>query len=156
MAHELHQIIRVRFDFRCGYCGTSELQSGGELTIDHFQPQSAGGSDSLENLVYACFRCNLFKGDFWPSSETTQQRLLHPIRDISEDHFRLQPETGRLIPYTETGRFHIDWLHLNRTSLIERRRNDHRNHQYEQYISLLEEIITTQEELIRLYEEGLR
>jgi hypothetical protein len=29
---------------------------------------SPGGDDGDDNLVYACFRCNLFKADFHPTS----------------------------------------------------------------------------------------
>ncbi|WP_436621099.1 HNH endonuclease [Sorangium sp. So ce136] len=39
---------------------------GGELEIDHFHPLAAGGSDDVENLVYACTACNRFKGDYAP------------------------------------------------------------------------------------------
>jgi hypothetical protein len=146
MAHELHSLVRVRFGFRCGYCGTSEQQSGEELTVDHFQPLSARGDDSLTNLVYACFRCNLFKSDFWPDSETSERRVLHPLRDSGDDHFSIEAETGR---------FHIAWLHLNRDALVERRREEQHWERQQKYIALLEEIVARQKELITLYEEGL-
>ena len=32
----------------------------GKLEIDHFHPQAAGGSDDIENLIYACTACNRF------------------------------------------------------------------------------------------------
>lgn len=51
--------IRARATFACEYCGVKEDNAGGELTIDHYQPLAAGGSDGTENLVYACYRCNL-------------------------------------------------------------------------------------------------
>jgi HNH endonuclease len=55
MAHPRHEEVRGRYHNRCGYCSVSETETGGELTIDHFQPVSAGGNDSDDNLVYCCF-----------------------------------------------------------------------------------------------------
>lgn len=50
---------------RCWYCGT-ELTRKAEWSmdkpnIDHVIPVCDGGGDDLENLVYACFRCNSAK-----------------------------------------------------------------------------------------------
>lgn len=42
---------------RCAYCSKSAT------TIDHVQPKSRGGTDSWENLVACCLRCNNKKGD---------------------------------------------------------------------------------------------
>ncbi|NJL78763.1 MAG: HNH endonuclease [Richelia sp. RM2_1_2] len=33
------------------------------LTLDHLKPKSRGGSNSLENLRLACFRCNKSRGN---------------------------------------------------------------------------------------------
>ena len=43
--------------WRCAYC--SKVAN----TIDHVQPKSRGGTDTWENLVACCFRCNNQKGD---------------------------------------------------------------------------------------------
>lgn len=66
MAHPRLQIVRERYSNCCGYCGVSETDAGGELTVDHFRPLSAGGDDSDDNLVYACIRCNQYKGILLP------------------------------------------------------------------------------------------
>jgi 5-methylcytosine-specific restriction endonuclease McrA len=42
---------------RCAYCNRAAN------TVDHVQPKSKGGTDSWENLVAACLRCNNIKGD---------------------------------------------------------------------------------------------
>ena len=125
-------------------------QAGGELTVDHYQPLSAQGSDELENLVCACFRCNLYKGDFWAESGVN---LLHPVRDNMDDHFALDRATGLLVPLSPAGELHIDLLHLNRTALVSRRRDEVTQLAY---LHLLEEMIIRQRELIQLYEERLR
>ncbi len=120
MAHPRLQAVRQRYDFRCGYCGVSETDTGGELTVDHFRPVSAGGDDSDDNLVYACVRCNQYKGALLPQAMdiAQQRRLLHPLRDSLPAHLREDAQTGQLEALTETGTFHIEALHLNRAALI--------------------------------------
>ncbi|MBD7956385.1 HNH endonuclease [Microbacterium sp. Sa4CUA7] len=54
---------------RCGYCGSSAA------TIDHVLPRSRGGTNSWENLVAACVRCNNLKGDRTPQEMGWQLRL---------------------------------------------------------------------------------
>ncbi len=44
----------------CAYCGSSAT------TIDHVLPRSRGGSDTWENLVACCLKCNNLKGDRTP------------------------------------------------------------------------------------------
>jgi 5-methylcytosine-specific restriction endonuclease McrA len=56
ISQSVRQKIRESADFACEYCGISETDSGGELTVDHFQPISKNGGDEQENLVYCCFR----------------------------------------------------------------------------------------------------
>jgi len=41
----------------CYYCG--EIKT---LAIDHVIPRKRGGSDSNENIVFACYWCNMSKG----------------------------------------------------------------------------------------------
>jgi hypothetical protein len=120
MAHPRQQEVRERYHGRCGYCGVSDTDSAGELTVDHYLPVSAGGDDADDNLVYACFRCNTFKAAFLPTAEDVAhgRRVLHPLRDDPAAHFRLNTATGRLEPSTETGHFHIALLHLNRPQLV--------------------------------------
>ncbi len=45
----------------CQYCGSRR-----QLTIDHVVPRSKGGKTSWTNLVTACNRCNVNKGDKTP------------------------------------------------------------------------------------------
>ena len=120
MSHPKHNEVRSRCHAQCGYCGVHEDDIGGELTVDHFVPVSAGGDDSDDNLVYACFRCNLFKSDFSPTDKDRSNGhvLLHPLRDSVASHVRLDETTGRLESLTETGRFHLAVLHLNRPALV--------------------------------------
>ena len=99
MAHPRHEEVRQRFAFRCGYCGVSETDTGGQLTVDHFHPVHARGDDSDDNLIYACPRCNLRKSDsitgIDPASEE-QVSLFHPrnatlLYIFEEDFYRMFP-----------------------------------------------------------------
>lgn len=45
----------------CQYCGSKR-----HLTIDHIVPKSKGGKTIWTNLVTACIRCNVNKGDKTP------------------------------------------------------------------------------------------
>jgi HNH endonuclease len=120
MAHPKLQTVRERYAFCCGYCGVSEADVGGELTVDHFHPVSAGGDHSDDNLVYACVRCNQYKGALLPGATdlTQERRLLHPLRDDLARHIREDEHTGRLEGLTTAGRFHVVALRLNRPALI--------------------------------------
>jgi 5-methylcytosine-specific restriction endonuclease McrA len=62
MRPEEREVLRRRFDFRCGYCGVSENDVGAELTVDHYHPRSRNGPDEPANWVYSCFACNTHKG----------------------------------------------------------------------------------------------
>lgn len=53
----LRPLVLDRDGFTCRYCG------GPATTVDHVIPRSKGGQNTLENLVAACKRCNLSKGD---------------------------------------------------------------------------------------------
>jgi len=144
---ERRQSVRCAYDYRCGYCGVREEETGSKLEIDHFQPRSAGGSDDLDNLVYCCPTCNRLKGDFWllGNLPVTHARLLHPKRDDLSAHLREDVE-GRLVALTETGTFHIERLRLNRPPLIALRRSR------QQRATLWQELKLAQEEQAQLQE----
>lgn len=54
--------IFKRDKFTCQYCGFIS-KSIKNLTIDHVHPRCLGGGDQWENLVTACRKCNLDKGN---------------------------------------------------------------------------------------------
>lgn len=54
---------------RCAYCGKAAS------TIDHVLPRSRGGTDTWENLVACCLRCNNVKGDRTPQEMAWSLRL---------------------------------------------------------------------------------
>lgn len=50
--------VMHRDDYTCQYCGKKS-----DLTIDHVIPRSKGGKDVWDNVVVACLRCNVSKGN---------------------------------------------------------------------------------------------
>ena len=114
----LREQIRQRAGFVCEYCGVSETQAGGELTIDHYHPQAQGGTDDDANLLYCCPRCNSYKASYWPLDDEAPH-LWHPRQETFAQHFLLLD--GRLYSRTTTGVFTIRRLHLNRAPLIAHR-----------------------------------
>jgi hypothetical protein len=145
------ETLRQLYQFRCGYCGTSEVDVGSELEIDHYQPRSKGGSDNFSNLVYCCPACNRFKSDYWDPSSPL--RVLHPKRDNPSEHFR-EGEYGLLIPLTETGIFHIERLQLNRPQLVAQRLRKKREAEAERtYTALLRRFTELERELAKALAE---
>ena len=139
--------VRERYNRRCGYCGINELDAGAELTVDHFQPQIAQGTDALQNLVYCCHACNGFKGELWNPDPNAVLRLLHPLHDNCDEHF-VESETGELVSLTETAIFHIETLHLNRPQLVGHRQRQRQNeHMTRENLVLREQVEAYEEEL---------
>ncbi len=123
ISRPVRQTVRAIYAFACGYCGTTETNAGAELTIDHFIPQSHGGTDDLDNLVYCCHACNNFKGSSW---DPTTPPVLHPLHTTMALHFT-EDAAGVLQPLTDDGARHIALLHLNREPLILQRIERTRN-----------------------------
>jgi hypothetical protein len=151
MRQDERDLLRGRFQFRCGYCEVRERDAGAELTVDHFQPRSQGGLDEPDNWVYCCHACNEFKGDYWQPD--SPRRILHPLRDAVAAHL-VEEEDGTLRALTETGAFHIERLHLNRQPLVAYRQEWRRlEHARQTRASHLERLRKLEEEVQQMIAE---
>jgi len=84
--------------------------------VDHFQPRANGGSDESVNLLYCCYRCNLYKADYWPA-QPADPRLWNPRAEAMAVHL-LTLADGTLHPITPVGDFTLRRLRLNRPELV--------------------------------------
>ena len=158
---EVRLLVRQRAGFACEYCGVSETDSGGELTIDHIQPQAKAGSDDPENLVYCCPRCNQYKADYWPELPDAPS-LWNPRVDSRENHF-LELVDGTLHPITEIGAFTLKRLRLNRPALVANRLERTQRaleqrllERYSEYLAILEKLYSQQNELLEEQQKLLK
>jgi len=69
--------IFERDENTCQYCGRRLDRS--DLTLDHVIPRSRGGTSTWTNIVLACVRCNMKKGDRL-LSETSMTLLRRPVK----------------------------------------------------------------------------
>ena len=158
---ETQRRVRERADFACEYCGVREVDAGSILTIDHILPRSEHGSDTEDNLAYACPRCNEYKGAYFPQSPT-DPLLWNPRIQARELHM-LALLDGTLLPLTDTGRWTIMRLRLNRAALIAYRQNRQRQieserqlQQYRDTVDLLNQLLTQEEKQRRDQQDLLR
>ena len=68
----------------CQYCG----YTGEDLTLDHVIPRSRGGGDTWDNMVTACVRCNVRKGNRTPD-EADMPLYIPPRRPYSSLYFEV-------------------------------------------------------------------
>jgi len=153
--------VRRRAGFACEFCGVSEIDSGGALTVDHFQPVSKGGGDDLDNLIYCCARCNAYKQAYWPEAPGALS-LWNPRREPMGAHF-LELADGLLLPLTEVAEFTANRLRLNRTPLVMYRlhRRERENERlllrrYQELTSTLEQLNGQLSRLMQMQRELLR
>lgn len=77
---------KVRFEvfkrdsFSCQYCGASPPKA--LLQVDHINPVALGGDNSIDNLITACFECNIGKGA--KPLNSVPQSLADKAKDIKE------------------------------------------------------------------------
>lgn len=112
----VRQRVRFRAKFLCEYCHSPEEISAARFEIDHIQPRSRGGSDSLDNLALACQRCNAHHYNFinGRDPETWQEvALFHPCQQAWNEHFIWTQAGVKILGLTETGRATVVRFDLN-------------------------------------------
>jgi len=127
MAGEISAAVRsevaARAGRRCEYCLIHEDDSFTPHQVDHIISRKHGGDSSLENLAFACIRCNAWKGSDIASMDSTKGKitpLFHPRKDRWRDHFRLA--AGQIVPLTDSGVVTERLLRLNLLGRITERR----------------------------------
>ena len=121
LSKEIRQQVWKRAGFRCEYCQSSMRLTGMPLVIDHVQPKALKGSEMMENLAAACYRCNEFKGartsGFDPEIQT-EVMLFNPREHNWSEHFAWD-ESGTLVQgLTPMGRVTVAVLRLNNDDIV--------------------------------------
>ena len=86
--HLTNRALFRRDGYICLYCGEKFRQL--DLTRDHIIPMSRGGSDSWENVVTACYRCNNQKGNRTPEEWGKYTLLAVPYVPNKAEYLFLQ------------------------------------------------------------------
>lgn len=91
------RVLFARDRFTCQYCGKhqSELRRNNRLTIDHIKPKAQDGPHHWENVVTACYICNIKKRDRTPMQ--ANMKFTHLYKNRS-------PKKPELLVFTWGGR----------------------------------------------------
>jgi hypothetical protein len=101
----LRRAVVERARHYCEYCGLSDEATLAPHEPDHIIGEQHGGPTTLDNIAYACFRCNRFKG---PNIATRDPQtddlvaLFNPRSERWNAHFALAD--AEIVPLTPVGR----------------------------------------------------
>lgn len=108
--------VARRAAHRCEYCHAPEAIFNFPFEVEHIIPLSREGAADLTNLALACRSCNLYKADYLTGTDPvthSSPHLFHPRRDVWEQHFQVDLETGAISGVTEIGRGTLARLQMN-------------------------------------------
>jgi hypothetical protein len=123
MSNQFKQVVRVRAQYLCEYCHSSERLSASRFTVDHITPRSLGGSDELNNLALACRRCNERRYNFVAGIDPETQEtvpIFNPRLQKWDKHFVWRKSGIVIEGITSTGRATCIRLDLNDTRYPEK------------------------------------
>jgi hypothetical protein len=106
--------VRQRAGSRCEYCRFPDRASDLPFHVEHIVASSHGGDDGLDNLAWACARCNLRKGPNLATidPETRSQVTLYNPRTMTwVEHFEIRD--GWIAGLSEVGRGTMRLLDMN-------------------------------------------
>ncbi len=110
----LREQVRQRARDCCEYCQMPQECDELAFEAEHVLPQKHGGPTVLENLAWACFPCNRFKGPNLSGIDPTSRQiveLFQPRRDSWGAHFHWNGPL--LVGLTAIGKATIVVLRIN-------------------------------------------
>ncbi len=119
----LRNEIRKRAGDRCEYCLIHSDDVMLSHEVDHIVAIKHGGPTEIENLAWACFLCNRYKGSDIASIDPNSDELsplFHPRRDNWSEHFQLRH--GQILGKSAAGRVTANLLQFNTVESIQVRR----------------------------------
>jgi HNH endonuclease. len=87
----LEELVPRRARFRFEYCLLPQALISTPFQFDHIIAQFHDGPTTAENLAFACFHCNNFKGTNLAGVDPDTGkvvRLFHPRTDLYQENFR--------------------------------------------------------------------
>lgn len=93
------RVLFARDNHTCQYCGKHKDDLKGKrnrLTIDHIKPKSQGGPHHWENVVTACYICNIKKRNRTPTQANMKFVDLYKNRSPKKPHFLVFNWGGRV------------------------------------------------------------
>jgi hypothetical protein len=110
----LRRQVSARAAGRCEYCRLPLEFDDSPASVDHIIALKHHGPTVADNLAFACFHDNNFKGDNLAGLDPVDSaltRLFHPRSDRWSEHFRFH--RGEIIPLTAIGRTTLYVLNMN-------------------------------------------
>jgi hypothetical protein len=124
MLSRLRQSARDRAGRRCEYCRFHENDLPlWPFHLDHIVAEQHAGKNQLDNVAWACQRCNAHKGTNLAAIDpdsTQVTRLFHPRRDKWDKHFAIRND--RIAGLSVLGRATVWLLQMNSETRVELRR----------------------------------
>lgn len=120
----LRREVIKRAGNHCEYCLLSAEVAFYPHEVDHVIAEKHGGANDINNLAFACWRCNRHKGSDLTSFDPQTQQLsplFNPRTQIWSEHFTYEGE--RIIGLTPEGRTTIRLLQLNSDARLTERRS---------------------------------
>ena len=101
-------VVHNKFNKKCGYCGCKIYMD--TFCMDHMEPKSKGGSNSIDNYMPSCYDCNIMKFDM--SIEEFRQYLLFlPKVMVNEFRYKMYRKYHkRKITTKKTIKFYFETL----------------------------------------------
>lgn len=120
----LRRDVIERAGNRCEYCRLPAEVAFYPHEVDHVIAEKHGGTTDIDNLAFACWRCNRYKGSDLTSFDPETRRLIplfNPRTQVWAEHFTFDSE--RVIGRTPEGRTTVSLLQLNRDERLTERRS---------------------------------
>lgn len=122
VSEALRRLVIDRASQACEYCLLPSSLSFYPHEVDHVIAIKHQGATSADNLAFACWRCNRFKGSDLGSFDPDTGEfafLFNPRTQIWAEHFTLTE--GRIIGQSPEGRTTAVLLKLNTRDRIQER-----------------------------------
>ncbi|MEO1620791.1 MAG: HNH endonuclease signature motif containing protein [Cyanobacteria bacterium J06632_3] len=118
----LRQLVIDRANQACEYCLLPNALSFYSHEVDHVIALKHQGKTDADNLAYACWRCNRFKGSDLGSFDPNTGKfalLFNPRSQVWAEHFKLAE--GQITGLSPEGRTTAALLKFNTSDRVQER-----------------------------------